>query len=138
MVIGEFFKAGCVSERVREGRILNVDRIIIQASHTPGHTGESFSFVLAPGAPQAVCTGDVLLIRGTGRTDFQGGDPHQSWDSITNKLFTLPVETAVYPAHDYKGWTVSSIGEEKRFRSQESRDGKECIRTWRSRGSPSH
>ena len=59
-------------------------------------------------------TGDVLLIRGTGRTDFQGGDPHKSWDSIVNKLFALPDDTLVWAAHDYKGWMTSSIGEEKR------------------------
>ena len=62
-----------------------------------------------------VFTGDVLLIRGTGRTDFQNGDPLASWDSIMNKLMKLPDETLVYPAHDYKGWTVSTIGEERRF-----------------------
>jgi glyoxylase-like metal-dependent hydrolase (beta-lactamase superfamily II) len=61
-----------------------------------------------------VFTGDVLLIRGTGRTDFQAGDAGKSWDSIVDKLFTLPDDTLVYPAHDYKGWTASSIGEEKR------------------------
>jgi sulfur dioxygenase len=60
-----------------------------------------------------VFTGDVLLYRSTGRTDFQNGDPSMSWDSITNKLFKLPDETLVYAAHDYKGWTVSTIGEEK-------------------------
>jgi glyoxylase-like metal-dependent hydrolase (beta-lactamase superfamily II) len=114
-VMGEFSKAQCVSERVRDGAILKVDGVHLQAIHTPGHTGESFSFVLDPAAPKAVFTGDVLLIRSTGRTDFQGGDPRQSWDSIVNRLFALPDSTAVYPAHDYKGWTVSSIGEEKRF-----------------------
>src|SRR3546814_14336680 len=71
-VMGEFSKADCVSERVRDGRILNVDGIRIQAIHTPGHTGESFSFVLAPGAPQAVFTGDVLLIRGYRKGGVEG------------------------------------------------------------------
>jgi glyoxylase-like metal-dependent hydrolase (beta-lactamase superfamily II) len=60
-----------------------------------------------------VFTGDVLLYRGTGRTDFQGGDPYKSWDSIVNKLFHLPDDTLIYAAQDYKGWTVSSIAEEK-------------------------
>ncbi|MEQ1437923.1 MBL fold metallo-hydrolase [Fontimonas sp. SYSU GA230001] len=112
-LMGEYTKAQCVSARVRDGEILDVDGIRLQAIYTPGHTDESFSFVLGPDAPRAVFTGDVLLIRGTGRTDFQAGDPHKSWDSIVNKLFRLPDDTVVYPGHDYKGWTSSSIIEEK-------------------------
>lgn len=113
-VMGEFTKAHCVSTNVREGERIDVDGITLGAVYTPGHTDESFSFVLDPDRPRAVFTGDVLLIRGSGRTDFQGGDPSKSWDSIVNKLFRLPDDTTVYPAHDYKGWTASSIGEEKR------------------------
>lgn len=113
-MMGEFTRAECVSEHVREGDVLDIDGVKLGAIYTPGHTDESFSFVLEPAHPQAVFTGDVLLIRGTGRTDFQGGDAGKSWDSIVDKLFRLPDETLVYPAHDYKGWTVSSIGEEKR------------------------
>ncbi len=112
-VMGEFTKAECVSAQVREGEVLSVDGIRLKAIYTPGHTDESFSFLLAPERPRAVFTGDVLLIRGSGRTDFQGGNAHKSWDSIVNKLFLLPDDTTVYPAHDYKGWTASSIGEEK-------------------------
>jgi glyoxylase-like metal-dependent hydrolase (beta-lactamase superfamily II) len=114
-IMGTHTKADCVSRRVAEGEIVSVGDIRLQAVYTPGHTEESFSFVLNPQRPSAVFTGDVLLIRGTGRTDFQGGDPHRSWDSIVNKLFRLPDETTVYPAHDYRGCTASSIGEEKRF-----------------------
>ena len=114
-IMGELSKADCVSQHVREDEIVRVDGIELRALYTPGHTDESFSFVLNPSAPKAVFTGDVLLIRGSGRTDFQGGDPHRSWDSIVNKLFTLPDATTLYPAHDYKGWTASSIGEEKQF-----------------------
>lgn len=113
-VMGEFTRAECVSESVREGQRLKIDGIELEAIYTPGHTDESFSFLLDPARPRAVFTGDVLLIRGTGRTDFQAGDPHKSWDSIVNKLFRLPDQTLVYPAHDYKGWSASSIGEEKR------------------------
>ncbi|KIG11186.1 beta-lactamase domain protein [Burkholderia sp. MR1] len=113
-IMGELSNAHCVSEHVREGEVIRMDGIELGAIYTPGHTDESFSFVLNPGAPKAVFTGDVLLIRGTGRTDFQGGNAHRSWDSIVNKLFHLPNETILYPAHDYKGWTASSIGEEKR------------------------
>ncbi|MDB5782085.1 MBL fold metallo-hydrolase [Caballeronia mineralivorans] len=114
-IMGELSQADCVSQHVREDEIVRVDGIELQALYTPGHTNESFSFVLNPSAPKAVFTGDVLLIRGSGRTDFQGGDPHRSWDSIVNKLFKLPDATTLYPAHDYKGWTASSIGEEKHF-----------------------
>jgi glyoxylase-like metal-dependent hydrolase (beta-lactamase superfamily II) len=113
-IMGEFTKAACVSESIREGERIDVDGVRLGAIYTPGHTDESFSFVLNPERPEAVFTGDVLLIRGTGRTDFQGGDPRKSWDSIVNKLFHLPDDTTVYPAHDYKGWMASSIGEEKR------------------------
>jgi sulfur dioxygenase len=114
-IMGELSQAHCVSQHVREDEIVRVDGIELRALYTPGHTDESLSFVLNPSAPQAVFTGDVLLIRGSGRTDFQGGDPHRSWDSIVNKLFKLPDATTLYPAHDYKGWTASSIGEEKHF-----------------------
>lgn len=114
-LMGEYTKAECVSAHIRERDIVDVDGVKLRALYTPGHTDESFSFVLNPDKPEAVFTGDVLLIRGTGRTDFQNGDPDKSWDSIVNKLFRLPDDTLVYPAHDYKGWTVSSIGEEKRY-----------------------
>lgn len=113
-IMGEFTKALCVSQSIREGETIQLDGLRLQAMYTPGHTDESFSFLLNPERPEAVFTGDVLLIRGSGRTDFQGGDPHKSWDSIVNKLFRLPEDTTVYPGHDYKGWTSSSIGEEKR------------------------
>lgn len=113
-IMGQYTKAECVSAQVREGEDIDIDGVRLGAIYTPGHTDESFSFVLDPARPRAVFTGDVLLIRGTGRTDFQAGDPHKSWDSIVNKLFRLPDETTVYPAHDYKGWSASSIGEEKR------------------------
>ncbi len=112
-VMGEHTKAECVSHRVSDGEMLKADGIVLRALFTPGHTNESFSFVLERQAAPAVFTGDVLLIRGSGRTDFQGGDARASWHSIVDKLFRLPDETTVYPAHDYKGWTASSIGEER-------------------------
>ncbi len=123
--MGEFTRAECVSEHVHEGDVLNVDGVQLGAIYTPGHTDESFSFVLDPLHPKAVFTGDVLLIRGTGRTDFQGGDAAKSYDSIVEKLFRLPDDTLVYPAHDYKGWTVSSIGEEKRHNPRLARTTRE-------------
>src|SRR5690606_39430945 len=89
------------------GERLDVDGVKLRALYTPGHTDESFSLVM----DDRVFTGDVLLIGGTGRTDFQNGDAYASYDSIFNKLLKLPDETLVYPAHDYKGWTVSTIGD---------------------------
>jgi glyoxylase-like metal-dependent hydrolase (beta-lactamase superfamily II) len=114
IIMGDKTRAECVDARVHDDEILEMDGVRLRALYTPGHTDESFSFVLEPEAPRAVFTGDVLMIRGSGRTDFQNGDAGQSFDSIVNRLFTLPDDTAVYPAHDYKGWTMSSIGEEKR------------------------
>lgn len=114
-IMGQYTKAECVSAQVQDGETLDVDGVVLQALYTPGHTDESFSFVLMPESPRAVFTGDVLLIRGTGRTDFQAGDAGKSWDSIHDRLFKLPDSTLVYPAHDYKGWTSSSIAEEKRY-----------------------
>jgi len=93
-----------------EGKI-KLDGIELQALYTPGHTSECFSFLMK----DRVFTGDTLLIRGTGRTDFQNGNPKESYNSIFNRLLKLPEETLVYPAHDYKGETVSTIGEEKNF-----------------------
>ncbi|MGJ8667903.1 MAG: MBL fold metallo-hydrolase [Oceanococcus sp.] len=114
-VMGEFTKAECVSAHVRHDDVLDIDGLKLRALFTPGHTNESFSFHLQNPNLAAVFTGDVLLIRGSGRTDFQGGDPRLSWNSITNTLFSLPQETLVYPGHDYKGMTVSSIYEEMHF-----------------------
>lgn len=114
-IMGHYSQASCVSQKVQDGEILAIDNIRLQALYTPGHTNESFSFVLNPDAPQAVFTGDALLIRSSGRTDFQGGDAGKSWDSITEKLFRLPDDTSLYPGHDYQGWLSSSIGEEKRY-----------------------
>ncbi|WP_293002907.1 MBL fold metallo-hydrolase [Nevskia sp.] len=113
-VMGAYTKAECVSMQVHDGDVLDIDGVRLQAVYTPGHTDESFSFVLDPAQPKGVFTGDVLLIGGTGRTDFQGGDPRKSWDSIVNKLFRLPDEVIVYPGHDYKGRLASTIGAEKR------------------------
>jgi glyoxylase-like metal-dependent hydrolase (beta-lactamase superfamily II) len=109
--MGERTKAECVSAQFKDGQILGFDGVKLRAMYTPGHTDESFSLVM----DDRVFTGDALLIRGTGRTDFQNGDARAGWDSLFNKLLKLPDDTLVYPAHDYKGWTVSTIGEEKRF-----------------------
>ena len=97
--------------QVSDKELIKIDGLEFRALFTPGHTSESFSFLMN----DRVFTGDTLLIRGTGRTDFQNGDPKDSYNSIFNKLLKLPDETLVYPAHDYKGDTVSTILEEKKF-----------------------
>lgn len=108
-VMGEQSGVDVVSMRVAEGDEIAIEGICLKAIYTPGHTDDSYSFLLA----DRVFTGDTLLIRGTGRTDFQNGDPVRQYDSIFNKLLKLPEDTLVYPAHDYKGDTVSTIAEEK-------------------------
>ena len=110
-VMGEQTKADVVSMRLSDGDKLTIEGLTFDAIYTPGHTDDSYCFVL----PDRVFTGDTLLIRGTGRTDFQNGDARQQYDSIFNRLLKLPDSTLVYPAHDYKGDTVSTIGEEKAF-----------------------
>jgi sulfur dioxygenase len=110
-VMGEQTHADVVSMRVAEGDRVEIEGLRLDVLYTPGHTDDSYSYRL----PDRVFTGDTLLIRGTGRTDFQNGDPRAQYDSIFNKLLKLPEATLVYPAHDYKGDTVSTIGEEKLF-----------------------
>jgi glyoxylase-like metal-dependent hydrolase (beta-lactamase superfamily II) len=108
-VMGEQTKADVVSMRVEDGDTLQIEGIGLGVMYTPGHTDDSYSFAMA----DRVFTGDTLLIRGTGRTDFQNGDPRAQYESIFGRLLKLPDETLVYPAHDYKGDTVSTIGEER-------------------------
>ncbi|PBC10316.1 MBL fold metallo-hydrolase [Mesorhizobium sp. WSM3859] len=110
-VMGEQTKADVVSMRLADGDKLGIEGLALDVIYTPGHTDDSYSFVL----PDRVFTGDTLLIRGTGRTDFQNGDPRQQYESIFGRLLKLPDETLIFPAHDYKGETVSTIGEEKAF-----------------------
>ena len=110
-VMGEQTHADVVSMRVAEGDRIEIEGVRLDVLYTPGHTDDSYSYLLA----DRVFTGDTLLIRGTGRTDFQNGDPRAQYDSIFNKLLKLPEATLVFPAHDYKGDTVSTIGEEKLF-----------------------
>src|SRR5262245_28372061 len=110
-VMGEQTKADVVSMRLADGDQLTIEGLALDAIYTPGHTDDSYSFVM----PDRVFTGDTLLIRGTGRTDFQNGNARQQYESIFNRLLKLPDAMLVYPAHDYKGDTVSTIGEEKAF-----------------------
>ena len=99
-----------VSLRLADGDKLDIEGVSLDVIYTPGHTDDSYSFTM----DDRVFTGDTLLIRGTGRTDFQNGDARAQYDSIFNRLLKLRDDTLVYPAHDYKGDTVSTIGEERR------------------------
>ncbi|HEV3501029.1 MAG TPA: MBL fold metallo-hydrolase [Bradyrhizobium sp.] len=110
-IMGEQSKADVVAMRVTEGDRVTIEGLSLEAMYTPGHTDDSYSYLMG----DRVFTGDTLLIRGTGRTDFQNGSARAQYDSIFGRLLKLPDETMVFPAHDYKGDTVSTIGEEKRF-----------------------
>jgi rhodanese-related sulfurtransferase len=97
--------------RVSDGDKVTIEGLTLDVMYTPGHTDDSYSLLMG----DRVFTGDTLLIRGTGRTDFQNGSARAQYDSIFNRLLKLPDETLVFPAHDYKGDTVSTIGEERRY-----------------------
>jgi len=109
-IMGEQSKADVVSMRVSDGDKVTIEGLALDVIYTPGHTDDSYSYLMG----DRVFTGDTLLIRGTGRTDFQNGSARAQYDSIFNRLLKLHEETLVFPAHDYKGDTVSTIGEEKR------------------------
>jgi glyoxylase-like metal-dependent hydrolase (beta-lactamase superfamily II) len=108
-LMGEQSKAECVSRKFSDGEHIEVGGLELRAMYTPGHTDDSYALVMN----DRIFAGDTLLIRGTGRTDFQNGDPAAQYESLFGKLLQLPEQTLVYPGHDYKGWTVSTIGEER-------------------------
>lgn len=103
-------RLACTDVGIEEGRSFEVGSITLQPIHTPGHTDGHFAYLYN----DRVFTGDALLIDGCGRTDFQNGDPDALYKSVRDKLFALPEETLVYPAHDYKERFVSSIAQERR------------------------
>src|SRR5262249_58938546 len=96
-------------DHVSHGDVLEVGDLRLKILHTPGHTPDGISIYVEG----RVFTGDTLLIGGTGRADFAGGDAGQQYDAITSALFTLPDNTLVFPAHDYRGNQSSTIGREK-------------------------
>ena len=110
-VMSDRSRVDVVSMRVADGDRLLIEGVELEVLYTPGHTDDSCCFRME----DRVFTGDTLLIRGTGRTDFQNGDARAQYESIFGRLLRLPDETLVYPAHDYKGDTVSTIAEERRF-----------------------
>jgi glyoxylase-like metal-dependent hydrolase (beta-lactamase superfamily II) len=110
-IMGDHTPADSVEIKVKDGELIKLDQLELRAIYTPGHTSDSFSFLMN----NYLFSGDTLLINGTGRTDFQNGNAKDAYDSIFNKLLKLPDETLLYPAHDYKGENVSSIGKEKKL-----------------------
>ena len=110
-IMGEHTPADMVEIKVKDNELINVDDLKIRSIYTPGHTSESYSFLLN----NYLFSGDALLINGTGRTDFQNGSSKDSYHSIFNKLLKLPEDTLLYPGHDYNGKKVSTIGNEKKF-----------------------
>ena len=109
-IMGEHTPAETVEIKVKDDDYINLDNLKIRAMYTPGHTSDSYSFLMG----NYLFSGDTLLINGTGRTDFQNGNAKDAYNSIFNKLLKLPEETLLYPAHDYKGEKVSTIGKEKK------------------------
>ena len=110
-IMGEHTPADMVEIKVKDNEVINVDGLKIRSIYTPGHTSESYSFLLN----NYLFSGDALLINGTGRTDFQNGSSKDSYHSIFDKLLKLPEDTLLYPGHDYNGKKVSTIGNEKKF-----------------------
>ena len=110
IIMGEKTPAESVEIKVKDNEFIKLDNLKIRAMYTPGHTSDSYCFLMN----NNLFSGDTLLINGTGRTDFQNGSAKDSYNSIFNKLLKLPEETLLYPAHDYQGEKVSTIGKEKK------------------------
>ena len=110
-IMGEQTRAEIVNMKVKDNEKLKIEDVELTCLYTPGHTDDSYSFLMN----DRVFTGDTLLIKGTGRTDFQNGNPYEQYNSLFERLLKLKEETLIFPAHDYKGDTVSTIGEEKKF-----------------------
>ena len=109
-IMGEHTPAEAVEIKVKDDEYIHLENLKIRAMHTPGHTSDSFSFLM----DKYLFSGDTLLINGTGRTDFQNGNSKDAYNSLFNRILKLPDETLLYPAHDYKGETVSTIGRERK------------------------
>ena len=110
-LMGEHTPADAVEIKVKDNELINIDSLRIKSLYTPGHTSDSYSFLL----DNYLFSGDTLLINGTGRTDFQNGSSKDAYNSLFNNLLKLPEETLVYPGHDYNGKFSSTIGNEKKF-----------------------
>ena len=110
-IMGENSPAETVDIKLKDEETIKIDQLQIKALYTPGHTSDSYSFLLN----NYLFSGDTLLINGTGRTDFQNGSSEDAYNSLFNKLLKLPEDTILYPGHDYNGKKASTIGNEKKF-----------------------
>ena len=110
-IMGEHTPAAAVEIKVKDNELIKIDGLKIKSLYTPGHTSDSYSFLL----DNYLFSGDTLLINGTGRTDFQNGSSKDAYHSLFNNILKLPEETLVYPGHDYNGKFSSTIGNEKKF-----------------------
>ena len=110
LIMGENSRSEVVNLKVKDNEKIKIENIIVTSMYTPGHTDCSYSFLMK----DRIFTGDTLLINGTGRTDFQNGNPIEQYHSLFDKILKLPDKMLVYPAHDYNGNLVSSIGEQKK------------------------
>ena len=110
-LMGEHTPADAVEIKVKDNELIKIDGLKIKSLYTPGHTSDSYSFLLE----NYLFSGDTLLINGTGRTDFQNGSSKDAYNSLFNNILKLPEETLVYPGHDYNGKFSSTIGNEKKF-----------------------
>ena len=110
-LMGENTPAETVEIKVKDGENIKLDQLNLKSIYTPGHTSDSYSFLM----DNFLFTGDTLLINGTGRTDFQNGNSKDAYNSLFKKLLTLPDDTIVYPGHDYNGKTKSTISNEKKY-----------------------
>jgi len=110
-IMGQHTPSDIVEIKVKDNEFINVEGFKLKALYTPGHTSDSYSFLM----DDRIFTGDTLLINGTGRTDFQNGSAEDSYRSIFDRLLKLPENTLLFPAHDYNGKKVSNIGNEKKF-----------------------
>ena len=110
-IMGEQSKSEVVNLKIKDNEKVKIENIELKSLYTPGHTDDSYSFLMK----DRVFTGDTLLIKGTGRTDFQNGNPYDQYNSLFNRLLKLNDEILIFPAHDYRGEKCSSIGEEKKF-----------------------
>ena len=109
--MGEHTPADTVEIKVKDNELIKIDGLKIKSLYTPGHTSDSYSFLL----DNYLFSGDTLLINGTGRTDFQNGSSKDAYNSLFNNILKLPEETLVFPGHDYNGKFSSTIGNEKKF-----------------------
>ena len=110
-IMGDHTPAETVEIKVKDEEYISLDKLKIKAMYTPGHTSDSYSFLMN----NYLFSGDTLLINGTGRTDFQNGSSKDAYNSIFNKILKIPDETVLYPADDYKGEKVSTIGKERKY-----------------------